>query len=191
MFQEAAQFLLDVILQPFAILLLLRFHMQWLHAPMRNAIGEFIMSITNFVVLPTRRYIPAFRGYDTSTLLLAYIVETIYLYLSEFIWVYRVPGDIGLFIVGILLSGIVKLMSLSITLLMVALVIQAILSWIKPYSPAMSLLNSLTQPFLRPLQKRIPPAGHIDLAPFVLLVICQLVQMIPLYLLDHAVRSLL
>ncbi len=191
MFQEAAQFLLDVILQPFAILLLLRFHMQWLRAPMRNKVGEFIMSITNFVVLRSRRYIPSFRGYDTSSILLAYIFETIYLYLAEFIWVYRVPGDVSMFIAGILLSGIVKLMSLSITLLMVTLIIQAILSWIKPYSPAMPILNAITMPFLRPLQKRIPPAGNIDLAPFVLLVICQLLQMIPLYMLDHAVRSLL
>jgi hypothetical protein len=33
---EAAQFLLDALLQPFAALLLLRFHLQWLRAPLRR-----------------------------------------------------------------------------------------------------------------------------------------------------------
>ena len=75
MLQQVAQFLLDVILQPFAMILLLRFHLQWLRAPLRNPFGEFIMALTNFIVLPTRRFVPAFRGYDTSTLLLAYVLE--------------------------------------------------------------------------------------------------------------------
>ena len=78
MMQQAAQLLLDVILQPFAMILLLRFHLQWLRAPMRNPIGEFIMALTNFAVLRTRRFIPPIKGYDTSSLLLAYIFEVLY-----------------------------------------------------------------------------------------------------------------
>jgi len=37
---EAVQFLMDTLLQPFAAILLLRFHLQWLRAPMRNPLGE-------------------------------------------------------------------------------------------------------------------------------------------------------
>jgi YggT family protein len=190
MFQEAAQFLLDVLLQPFAIILLLRFHLQWLRAPMMNPVGEFIMGVTNFVVLRTRRYIPAFRGYDTSTLLLAYVFEVIYMFLTEFIFIYH-ASDNYLLPVALLLIGIVKLLSLSVTLLMVALIVQAILSWVKPYNPVTPLLSAITRPFLRPLQKRIPPAGNVDLSAFVLIILCQLTQMIPIYLLDRAVRNLL
>lgn len=190
MFQEAAQFLLDVLLQPFAVILLLRFHLQWLRAPLRNQIGEFIMGLTNFVVLRTRRYIPAFRGYDTATLLLAYVFEVVYMYLSEFIFIYH-ASDNYLMPVALLLISIVKLLSLSVTLLMVAVIVQAILSWVNPHTALAPILNAVTLPFLRPLQKRIPPAGSVDLSAFVLIILCQLTQMIPIYLLDKLVRSII
>jgi YggT family protein len=190
MILEAAQFLLDVILQPFAVILLLRFHLQWLRAPMRNPLGEFIMGLTNFVVLRTRRYVPAYRGYDSSTLLLAYLVEVIYMYLSEFIFIYAAP-DGNHILIGLVAIGIVKLISLSITLLMVAVIVQAVLSWINPHTSLSPVLNAITSPFIRPLQRRIPPAGTIDLSSFVLLILLQLTMMIPVYYLDKLVRSLI
>ncbi|MFA6903093.1 MAG: YggT family protein [Gallionellaceae bacterium] len=190
MLQQTAQFLLDVLLQPFAFILLLRFHLQWLRAPMRNPFGEFIMALTNFIVLPTRRYIPSFRGYDSATLLLAYIFEIIYVYLSEFIWIYASP-DGNYLIVGLLVMGVVKLLSLSITLLMIAAIIQAIMSWINPHTTLTPILNALTAPFIRPLQRHIPPVGNVDLSVFALIIICQLLLLVPLNLLDGLARSLI
>jgi len=189
MMQQAAQFLLDVLLQPFAFILLLRFHLQWLRAPMRNPVGEFIMAISNFLVLRTRRYIPAYRGYDSSTLLLAYIFETLYVYLSEFIWIYSSP-DGNYLIFGLLAMGLVKLLSLSIYLLMFATIIQAILSWFNPRTPLAPLLSAITWPFIKPLRRHIPPLGNIDLSSLLLIIICQLLLMVPIELLDRLARSL-
>lgn len=190
MFQEAALFLLDVILQPFVVILLLRFHMQWLLVPMRNQAGEFIMGITNFIVLPTRRRIPSIKGYDTSTLLLAYVFEVIYTYLSEFMWIYHSPDGNNL-LLGLLLMGFVNLLSMSIKLLMVAVIIQAILSWVNPHTAFAPILNALTRPFVAPLQKRIPPVGNVDLSAFVLIILCQLALLIPVYFIDKLVRSII
>lgn len=186
--QQAAQFLLDVLLQPFAVILLLRFHLQWLRAPMRNPIGEFIMALTNFIVLRTRRYIPSFKGYDSSTLLLAYVFETLYVYLSEFIWIYSSP-DGNYLVFGLLIMGLVKLLSLSIYLLMIAAIIQAILSWFNPHTAAAPVFNAITLPFTRPLRRHIPPVGNVDLSTFALIIICQLTLMLPVYFLDRLVRS--
>ena len=188
MMQQAAQFLLDVLLQPFAVILLLRFHLQWLRAPMRNPFGEFIMALTNFIVLPTRRYIPSFKGYDSSTLLLAYTFEILYMYLSEFIWIYSAPEGNNL-ILGLIAIGIVKLLSLSIILLMIATIIQAILSWINPHTPLTPVLNAIIRPFVSPLRRLIPPAGNVDLSAFVLIIICQLLLMLPVSFLDNLVRG--
>jgi len=190
MLQQAAQFLLDVTLQPFAILLLLRFHLQWLRVPMHNPIGEFVMAITNFVVLRTRRYIPSFRGYDSSTLLLAYLFEILYMYLSEFIFIYKSP-DGNYLLLGLLAIGVVKLISLSISLLMFAVIIQAVLSWVNPHTPFSPMLNAISAPFIRPLRRYIPPIGHVDLSAFALIIICQLALMIPVYYLDLLVRDLI
>ena len=188
MMQQAAQFLLDVLLQPFAIILLLRFHLQWLRAPMRNPAGEFIMALTNFIVLRTRRYIPSFRGYDSSTLLLAYIFEVLYVYLSEFIWIYESPSGNHL-LLGLLAMGVVKLVSLSINLLMIAVIVQAVLSWFNPHTSFAPVLNAISSPFITPLRRRIPPAGTVDLSAFVLIIICQLMLLVPVYFLDKFVRS--
>lgn len=75
MLKEALQFLFDTLLQPFAAILLLRFHLQWLRAPMRNPLGEMIMTLTNFMVLQARRLVPSVRGFDMATLLLAFAIE--------------------------------------------------------------------------------------------------------------------
>ena len=190
MMQQAAQFLLDMLLQPFAVILLLRFHLQWLRAPMFNPIGEFLMALTNFVVLRTRRYVPAFKGYDSATLLLAYFFETLYMYLSEFIWIYSSPEGNHLFF-GLFIISLIKLLSLSIYLLMFSVIIQAILSWFNPHTSIAPVLNAITAPFIRPLRKRIPPVGNIDLSAFALIIICQLMLLVPVYYLDSIVRSLI
>ena len=177
MLSEALLFLLDVLLQPFAAILLLRFHLQWLHAPMRNPLGEFIMGITNFMVLRVRRFVPAFWGLDIASLLLAFIVEAIYL--SAILWVQGIPIE-GFPLLGLPAWTAVKLLRISLYLLMAALVIQALMSWFNPNTAVSGLLAAVTRPFLLPLRKRIPPFGNIDLTMLVLLIICQLILIVPL-----------
>ena len=111
MLNEALLFLLDVLLQPFAAILLLRFHLQWLRAPLRNPVGEFVMVLTNFLVLPARRLIPSVRGLDLATLLLALLVEM--LYLTGLWWALSNPTH-GFLLPGLLFLAIVKLLKISL-----------------------------------------------------------------------------
>ncbi len=188
MLNEALLFLLDALLQPFAALLLLRFHLQWLRAPLRNPLGEFIMTLTNFLVLRVRRFIPAVRGFDSATLLLAFVVEAIYL--AAVLWAQGFPF-ITFPLPGLLAWTLVKLLKLSVYLLMGALFIHAILSWVNPHSPIAGLLNVVTHPFLAPLRRRIPPVGNIDLTLLVLLIVCQLILIVPLGWLESMTVRLL
>lgn len=177
MMGEALLFLLDALLQPFAAILLLRFHLQWLRAPMRNPLGEFIMTLTDFLVLRARRFIPAIRGFDTASLLLAFLMEAIYL--AAVLWVQGLLSH-GIPVPGLLAWTLVKLLKLSLNLLMIALIAEAVLSWINPRTPVAGLLAAVTRPFLMPLQRRIPPLGNIDLTPLLLLILCQLILIVPM-----------
>ena len=188
MLNEALLFLLDVLLQPFAALLLLRFHLQWLRAPMRNPIGEFVMALTNFLVLRVRRFIPSARGFDSATLLLALLVEM--LYVTALLWVLKTPTQ-GFLLPGLLLLSVVKLFKISLYLLMAAVFAQAILSWIAPYSPAAPLLNAITWRFLQPLRRIVPVFGNVDLSPLVLFIICQLIVIVPIGALERVAFGLL
>jgi YggT family protein len=60
--------------------------------------------------------------------------------------------------------SIADLISLFISVFLVACIIQVVLSWVNPgqYNPVIGLVNTITAPILRPIQKRLPPMGGID-----------------------------
>lgn len=188
MLNEALLFLLDVLLQPFAALLLLRFHLQWLRAPLRNPIGEFLMVLTDFVVLPVRRFIPSAWGFDSATLLLALLVEM--LYQTALLWVLELHPQ-GFLLPGLLLLSIGKLLKISLYLLMAAVFAQAILSWVSPHTPVAPLLNAITWRFLQPLRRIVPVLGSVDLSPLLLFIICQLIVIVPIGALERIALGLM
>lgn len=188
MLYQTLQLLLDVFVQGFAGVLLFRFLLQWLRAPMRNPVGEVIMSLSDFIVLPARRRIPPLWRLDSASLLLALLVELVYSALT--LWLQGYPY-VQFPLLGLLAWSAVKLLRIGIYLLMSALVAQAILSWVNPYTPIAPLLSAITQRFLRPLQRVVPLVGRVDLSTLLLLVICQIVLMVPLEMLESlAVRLL-
>lgn len=188
MLNQTIQFLLDIFVQGFAGVLLFRFLMQWLRAPMRNPLGEFIMAISNFAVLRARRFIPPVWKLDSASLLLALIVEFIYAGLS--LWLDGYPF-VHFPLFGLLALSAVKLIKISVYLLMSALVAQAILSWVNPFTPLAPLLAAITHRFLKPLQRIVPLVGNVDLSPLLLLVICQIILLVPLAMLESLAARLL
>jgi YggT family protein len=188
MLNEALLFLRDVRLQPFAARLLMRFHLQWLRAPLRNPIGEFVMVLTDFVVLRVRRFIPSARGLDMATLLLALLVEM--LYLTALLWVLNNPTHKFL-LPGLFVLALVKLLKMSVYWLMAAVFAQAILSWVNPYSPVAPLLTAITHRFLQPLHRIVPMLGNVDLSSLLLLIICQLIVIVPISALEQIALRLL
>lgn len=188
MFGDMAQFLLDVFVQGFAGVLLFRFLLQGLRAPLRNPVGEFVMALTDFLVLPARRFIPSVWRLDSATLLLAFFFELIYLGLT--LWVQGHPFA-SFPLLGLLAWSTVELFRLSVYFLMAAVVAKAILSWVNPYTPLAPLLAAITQRFLRPLQRVLPLIGNVDLSPLLLLVICQILLFAPLAMLESLAKRLL
>lgn len=188
MFSEALSFLIDALVQPFAAVLLFRFHAVWLKAPMRNPIGEFIMALTDFVVLRARRFVPSFWGLDGATLALAFAVE--FIYLVAFLGVQGYPFDYFP-LPGLLAWTAVKLLKLSIYLLVATLLAEAILSWVNPHTPLSPMLGACNRPFLQPLRRLIPPVGRVDLSVLVLFILCQLILIVPVGGMEKAVMRLL
>lgn len=174
MLVDTAQLFLDLLVQPYAALLLLRFHMQWLHAPLRNPLGEFVILLTDPLVRPSRRLIPSVRLLDTATLLLAYIVEMVYL--SAVLLLHDYPVNTLILFAWALL----KLFKISIYLLMGALFMEALLSWTNPHAPFAPVLSSITSPFLRPLRRLVPQTGSLDFSFLILFFLCYIILALPL-----------
>lgn len=190
MFSQALSFILSTFLNLFVIAALLRFHMQWLHAPFRNPFAHFVVAITDFAVKPLRRLIPGLWGLDMPTLLLAWFVELVLILSMRGLEGYPfliVPATVYF---GFGLLAAVELFRFSLYILIAVVFVQALLSWVNPYNPLSPLLNSLGGPFLRVFQRFIPPIGNIDLSPLFLFVFCQLTLMLPVAWLEQLALSL-
>jgi len=189
MFGQALQFLLETFLGLFALALLLRFFLQWLRAPARNPLTYFLAALTDWIVVPARRVISGLWGLDLATLLLAWLTEVVLILATYWLKGSGLEPAAGVSLVLIGFLAAVQLVKLSLWILMIAVIVQALLSWLSPFSPAMPLLNSLVRPFLRVFQKRIPPVGNVDLSPLFVVVVCQLLLMAVAWLEAVAVRA--
>jgi YggT family protein len=185
MLAQIANLLVETLGGFFVFLLLLRFYMQLFRAPFRNPVGEFVTTLTNWMVRPARRIIPGVLGMDTASLVLAWLVDVLMLFALG-----AIRGMAALTapaVAVILLAAALDLVRNSIYLLIGVVLIQVILSWVAPYNMASGLLDSLTRPFYRVFRRFIPPIGAIDLSPLFVLLTAQ----IALILLNGVSRSLI
>jgi YggT family protein len=190
MLNQILRFLLDTVFGFFVFVLLARFYLQLLRAPFRNPLGQFVTALTNWLVLPARRLVPRMLGLDMASFLLAWLIETLLLFL---LYLLRdgSPGAASGVALGIFFSlALLELARFSLYLLIGVILIQAMISWISPYAPLAPLFNALTAPFLRPFRRMVPPVGNVDLSPLFALVVAQLL-LIALEYLTRAVAGLL
>jgi len=151
---------------------LLRLYMQWLRAPFGNPLGQFVLAVSNWIVLPLRRLLKLRVRWDVASLIAAFVVE-----LLQFVLLWFVAGMGGgvegaLTLVPMLaLFGVVRLTVSGMTGLLVAF---AVLSWVQPNSPLYCTLERLCSPLLRPVRRILPLVGGIDLSPLAVLVLLQI-----------------
>ena len=158
----ALLYLIDTLLSLVQLAFLLRLLLQWARADFRNPLLRAIVQLTNPVLVPLRRVIPAVGRLDTASVLVVVAVALL-----------RVSA-------GPLLSGIgvpplwlwlemaaLQLLRLVLWTYLFAIFLYAALSLIAPgtYSPAQALLASLCEPVLRPFRRLIPPLANLDLSP--------------------------
>ncbi len=179
MLTQIASFLIGVVASFFVYALLARFLFQWLRVPFRNVIGEFVVAVTNWMVAPARRLIPSLGGLDLASLLLALLLQAASLYVLLAIGGWDFSSSPGI-AAGILAGlALIDLLQYAVYILIFALLVQAVLSWVNPYSPVAPVFDALTRTFLRPIRRIVPPLGGVDLSPLVLIVLLQ-VLLIPL-----------
>jgi YggT family protein len=179
---QIAVFLIETLSGFFVFLLLARFHFQWLRVPFHNPVGEFVLALTSWIVMPVRRVIPGLRGYDLPTLLVAWLVRAIAIW-AEWVVIGFEPNG-----VTILILAAVDLVRYSVYLLMFAVLLQAVMSWFQSYSPVKPVLDAMTRPFLRPFRRLIRPIGGFDLTPLALLVLLQILVIVLEYARPLAAR---
>ena len=156
-------FLIDTLFSIYIAIMLLRFILQQVGADFYNPVSQFVVKATQPLVSIARRFIPSIKKIDTATLVLVLALIVIKLVILYSIAGVQFNGQL------LLIKAFYDLLSLTFDIFIIALFVQAILSWINPdpYHPVNSLLKNMTFPILRPIKKFIPPMGGIDLSTLV------------------------
>jgi YggT family protein len=182
MLRQALAFLIETVFNLFILSALVRFWMQALRAPVRNPLAQFTMALTDFAVKPLRRVLPGFFRLDLASLLVALAAEFVLLVILALL--VGTPTGGGTVLSAILFLAAVRLVRLTLYIIMGAVLLQALLSWVNPYHPVAPFFDALTRPFLKPFQKAVPPIGGVDITPVLVLIACQLVLMLPVAFLE-------
>lgn len=172
MIQQILQFLLEVISGLIAGACLLRMYMQAQRIGFNNPIGQLVFALSNWLVLPLRKMLPARGTYDWASLAGAVLVM-----LVQYLLLWLLIGGRGAAAMVPVLAvfGVVRMV---LTGLVGILIVYAILSWVQPQSPIAGILYRLSEPVLRPLRKVIPLIGGVDLSALVAIIVLQILLMV-------------
>ncbi len=168
---QALWFLLETLGSLLATACLLRAYLNRLGLGARNPIGQFVVAITDWIVRPFRRLMPASRSIDWASIVAGVLVAVVLAVL--FVVLFGggrtpAPGTV-------LLLALYWLIKWSLWLLTALVLAQVVLSWVNPYAPIAPTISALTNPFLAPIQRVVPLIGGVDLSPLVLILLIQVV----------------
>jgi YggT family protein len=155
-------YLIETLLSLCLLAVLLRLLLQWVRADFRNPLARSLVQITNPILLPLRRVLPAVGKIDTASVFAVVVFALLKVAIAWVLSGLGLPPALRWLHLGAL-----ELLQTVLWTYFFAIFLYALLSLIAPgtYSPAQGLLQSLCEPILRPIRRMIPPLGGLDLSP--------------------------
>jgi YggT family protein len=166
-------FVIQTLVSLYLAIVLLRFVLQLVKANFYNPLSQFAVRATQPLLKPIRRIIPSVLGLDTSSLLLAIIIQALLMALV-LVLTYGTIGDVP----HLLIWSIIGVTSLFLKIFWVAMIVMVIVSWVAPgsHNPAAELANQISEPVLAPFRRLIPNLGGMDISPIFAFIAIQVIQ---------------
>ncbi len=170
---EIFVYLLQTFLSLYLVAMLLRFLLQLVRADFYNPISQFLVKITNPVLVPLRRLIPGFAGLDIAALVIALVLQMLAITVLMLLNGLTPPN-----IATLLIWAVLGVVGLLVNIYFFALLATIILSWVAPGSshPALYLLHQITEPVMAPVRQVLPPMGGLDFSPILVFILINIVQ---------------
>jgi len=159
-------YLISTLTDLYVTAILLRLLLQMVKADFYNPLSQFLIKITNPVLVPTRRLIPSIGKLDTASVVVMLVLELLQLGLISLL----AKTEYGFQF--LFLFAIQKLLITLLLTYFVLIIARVFISWIANQSrhPLIPLIFQLTEPVLRPISKLLPPMGGVDLSPLFALI---------------------
>lgn len=170
---NATVFLIETLFSLYLMVVILRLWLQLARADFYNPMSQFIVKATHPIVGPLRRVIPSFGRLDTATLILAIAVSALKIVTLSLLF----GGALNP--IAVVVAAIFDVVKETLSLMFWVLLLRAILSWVSQgASPIDYVLHQLTEPFLAPIRRILPPLGGLDLSVLVAIIGLQFLQLL-------------
>jgi len=164
--------ILDPLIGLYVLTFAMRLAMQWVRADFRNPIVQFVLKVTNPLVMPFQRILPPIYKIDTATAFIYILVCWAAMGILTMLECFITPNLLTTLGLGLLYG-----LRLIINMYTFAVFGYVILSWVGQgggYNPSLmmisALLSQLITPLMRPIQRLIPPIAGLDLSPIFILI---------------------
>lgn len=167
-------FVVGIVFSILIFTVLLRLILQIVRADFYNPISQFLLKMTNPLLLPLRRIIPGLFGIDMAAVVLLVIIVALEIVVTHLLLGVSLHSPL-LFISELL--G--KLIQYTSQLFFYSIIIMVIISWVNPrasYHPIGQLVHQITEPLLGPARKILPPFNGIDLSPILVVIFLAAIQ---------------
>ncbi len=162
----AVIYLVSTLIDLMVVAILMRLLLQWVRADFYNPLCQFLVKVTNPLIIPARRLIPSIGKLDTASVVVMILLELIEIFVVNQL---RHEGFTTNFL---LLFALKKLLFTLLITYFILIIARVIVSWIAQQSrhPLIPLIYQLTEPVLKPISRLLPPIGGIDLSPLIALI---------------------
>ena len=170
-------FLVDIIIDAYIYVLILRLILQHQGASWHNPFVQFVVKLTDVIVKPVRKILPGYRGIDFAIVFWIILFELVEIFLLSWIQFVLTPGILGAIIVAI--AGIATKI---VNVYFFTVIIAAILSWFPraQQHPLSDVVIMIAEPLMNVARRFIPFIGGVDISPIVLIIIFQLISILVL-----------
>ena len=169
----ALVFVINTLLGLYSAAVLLRFLMQQVRADFYNPLAQAVVKLTNPLLLPLRRVVPAWGKLDMAALVLVLAVQ--FLNVLLVMWVADMPYTWGY----LAWWTVLKVIFILVNLYFFSILLEALMSWLgHGRSPIDGLLRPLNAPLLRPARRLLPPTSGLDFSPLLVMLLLQVINLL-------------
>jgi YggT family protein len=163
---NAFSYLISTLIDLYIAAVLLRLLLQWVRADFYNPVCQFLVKVTNPVLVPMRRVIPSIGRLDTASVVLMLLLEI------AAVWILSRLSASPIGLGPVVIFSVMKLLATLLWTYFFLIIAMVILSWFgnRLQHPIIPLIYQLTLPVLRPIRKWIPAIAGIDLSPLFALI---------------------
>lgn len=161
MFANFVAFLFNMITTLIGSLLVLRAYIFYQRLSIFDPVARLAWATTNWLVIPLSQVFRPTQRWEMASVVGSYIMALVVALVAR--EVHGLPVDLLM----VPVCAIFVVIRWLVELVLWGTILLVVFSWLQPTSPSYAMFWRLTNPFMGPISRLMPRMGNIDLTPFV------------------------